>query len=110
MRFSRGGSGITSMLLAAVVLTTVRPAGAQRMAVEASHGMVTSAHVLASEAGLEMLKRGGNAVDAAVATGLALTVVYPLAGNTGGGGFMVLHLVDPNSPAGAGRQTTIDYR
>ena len=76
---------------------------AQRAAIEAEHGLVTSSHELASQAGLEMLQRGGNAVDAAVATGLALTVVYPFAGNIGGGGFMLVHLAD-------GRDIAIDYR
>jgi gamma-glutamyltranspeptidase / glutathione hydrolase len=78
---------------------------AQRQAVEAEHGLVTSAHMLASQAGLEVLQRGGNAVDAALATELALTVVYPHAGNIGGGGFMLIHR------AGNGaRQIAIDFR
>ena len=61
-------------------------------AVEAAHGMVVSSQHLASEAGLAMLQRGGNAVDAAVAVGYALAVVNPCCGNIGGGGFLVAHL------------------
>jgi len=66
--------------------------------------MVVSIHHLAADAGVGILKQGGNAVDAAVATGFALAVVYPDAGNLGGGGFMTIHLAKPN------RNTFIDYR
>jgi len=71
--------------------------------VRAQHGMVVSVHHLASDAGLETLRAGGNAVDAAVATGFALAVVHPAAGNLGGGGFLLLR--DHN-----GKTTFIDFR
>ena len=87
----------------ALVLAPAPFARAQRAPVEAKHGMVATVHDLASEAGVEILKKGGNAVDAGVAVGLALTVVYPFAGNLGGGGFMLIHLAD-------GRTVAIDYR
>ncbi|MER9898518.1 gamma-glutamyltransferase [Mesorhizobium sp. M0130] len=67
------------------------------------HGMVVTAQHLASEVGVEVLKRGGNAVDAAVAVGYALAVVYPTAGNIGGGGFMTIRFKD-------GRSTFLDFR
>jgi gamma-glutamyltranspeptidase/glutathione hydrolase len=66
-------------------------------------GAVVSAHPLASKAGVTILQKGGNAVDAAIATQLALGVVYPAAGNIGGGGFMVAHLAD-------GRNIALDFR
>ncbi|MEI7472778.1 MAG: gamma-glutamyltransferase [Chitinophagaceae bacterium] len=68
-----------------------------------SKGAVVSAHPLASKVGLSILKMGGNAVDAAIATQLALAVVYPGAGNIGGGGFMLAHLMN-------GKNIAIDYR
>ena len=71
--------------------------------VTAENGAVVSAHALASKVGVEILKMGGNAVDAAIATQLALAVVYPNAGNIGGGGFMVARLGD-------GKTIALDYR
>ena len=70
----------------------------------ASRGMVSGPEKLASEAGLAMLKKGGNAIDAAVATGFALAVTLPRAGNIACGGFMLVHLADSNE------QVFIDYR
>ena len=71
--------------------------------VGAEHGMVVTAQHLASQVGVDVLKDGGNAVDAAVAVGYALAVVYPAAGNLGGGGFMTIQLAD-------GRKTFLDFR
>ena len=71
--------------------------------VECDRGAVVSAHPLASKVGLGILKKGGNAFDAAIATQLALAVVYPGAGNIGGGGFMVAHLSN-------GKNMSIDFR
>ena len=76
---------------------------ASQAPVAAQNGMVVSAQHLATKVGVEVLKRGGNAVDAAVAVGYALAVVYPAAGNLGGGGFMTLELTD-------GRKTFLDFR
>ena len=71
--------------------------------VRAQHAMVVSVHHLAADAGVEIMREGGNAVDAAVATGFALAVVHPAAGNIGGGGFMLIRLHN-------GKSTFIDYR
>src|ERR1700689_2490695 len=70
----------------------------------AQQGMVVAQESRAARIGVEILDRGGNAVDAAVAVGFALAVTYPRAGNIGGGGFMVIHLAKGN------KDTTIDYR
>jgi len=69
----------------------------------AKNGMVVSASQLASQVGIDIMKSSGNAIDAAVATGFALAVTYPQAGNIGGGGFLVAHLAD-------GQDITIDFR
>src|SRR5579872_3062117 len=59
--------------------------------IPADHGMVVAQEKIAARIGTDVLKRGGNAIDAAVATGFAMAVTYPRAGNIGGGGFMVIH-------------------
>lgn len=76
---------------------------AARQPVRAKHGIVASTNQLASQIGVDVMKRGGNAVDAAVAVALALAVTYPAAGNLGGGGFMMIRLNN-------GKTTAIDYR
>src|SRR5215475_10451027 len=73
-------------------------------AVTARHGMVVAQEARAARIGVEILEQGGNAVDTAVATGFALAVTYPRAGNIGGGGYMVIHLAARNV------DTAIDYR
>src|SRR5450432_1796881 len=70
----------------------------------AAHGTVVAQEARAAQIGVEVLKQGGNAVDAAVATGFAMAVTYPRAGNLGGGGYMVIHL------AGRHHDVAIDYR
>src|SRR5688572_5793304 len=77
--------------------------GASATPVAAPNGMVVTAQALATHVGVEVLKQNGNAIDAAVAVGYALAVVYPAAGNLGGGGFMTVQFAD-------GRRTFIDFR
>jgi len=76
---------------------------ASRPAVEAEHAMIVSEQHYATEAGLEVLRQGGNAVDAAVAVGYALAVTHPCCGNIGGGGFMLIHMAD-------GTEKFVDFR
>jgi len=87
---------LTILALASSAFTATRP-------VHAQHAMVVSVQELASQAGVEILQAGGNAVDAAVATGFALAVVHSPAGNIGGGGFMLIRMAD-------GKAHFLDYR
>jgi gamma-glutamyltranspeptidase / glutathione hydrolase len=80
------------------------PAAGTFHAVRAEHGMVVAQEKIAAQIGADVLKRGGNAVDAAVATGFAMAVSYPRAGNIGGGGFMVIHSAEHHE------DVAIDYR
>jgi gamma-glutamyltranspeptidase / glutathione hydrolase len=93
---------IKIIVLLLVVALNV-PVTMAREPVRGRHGMVASTNEVASRVGVEIMKRGGNAVDAAIAVGFALAVTHPAAGNLGGGGFMMIRLKD-------GRTTAIDYR
>src|SRR5882724_10569121 len=101
----------------ALIVACIAPADAQEQrrlytppaldtvhAISAEHGMVVAQEKLATQIGADILRQGGNAVDAAVATGFALAVTYPRAGNIGGGGFMVIHSAE------RGQDIAIDYR
>jgi gamma-glutamyltranspeptidase/glutathione hydrolase len=90
-------------LIAAVAMWAAPGAMGFTEPVHAAHGIVVSVHELASRAGVEMMQAGGNAVDAAVATGFALAVVHPPAGNLGGGGFMLVRMAK-------GKTHFLDYR
>jgi gamma-glutamyltranspeptidase/glutathione hydrolase len=103
-RAARDHAAMQKLALALPLLLCCQPAVAADPApVAAAKGMVVTAQHLASDVGAEILARGGNAVDAAVAVGYALAVVYPEAGNIGGGGFMTIRLAD-------GRSTFLDFR
>jgi gamma-glutamyltranspeptidase / glutathione hydrolase len=91
------------LLLIVLLLVWAVPAAAAMRPTHAQKAMVVSIHELASDAGVEVMKQGGNAIDAAVATGFALAVVHPQAGNIGGGGFMLIRMAD-------GTLHFLDYR
>jgi gamma-glutamyltranspeptidase/glutathione hydrolase len=100
------GTSTQARLLAACLWSLVAVSlanAASERPVAAEKGMVVSAQHLATEVGVDILKRGGSAIDAAVAVGYALAVVYPAAGNLGGGGFMTIRFAD-------GRNTFLDFR
>ncbi len=92
-----------ALALAALLLSATTANGASKSPVRARNGMVASSEPLASKIGVDILKKGGNAVDAAVAVGFALAVTLPEAGNLGGGGFMMIRLKN-------GEAICIDYR
>lgn len=91
------------LIFAAVIPFAIANANAATQPVRAEHAMVVTVHELASQVGVDIMRQGGNAVDAAVATGFALAVVLPPAGNIGGGGFMLVRMAN-------GQAHFVDYR
>src|SRR5471030_1867889 len=91
------------LLSLVVLLALAVPVGAVRQPLRAKHGMVVAMESQAADVGVEVLKAGGNAIDAAVAVGFAMSATHPYAGNLGGGGYMLIRLAD-------GRTTFVDFR
>ncbi len=100
---TRNPGKLAAIALLALSLAATAAQAASPLPIGAAHGMVVSAHRLASDTGVDVLRKGGNAVDAAIAVAYALAVTFPEAGNIGGGGFMTIRLHD-------GRQSFIDFR
>jgi gamma-glutamyltranspeptidase/glutathione hydrolase len=95
--------GALALLLSGPSASRADPAIARAQAVTAANGMVVAQEAIAARIGADILRKGGNAVDAAVAVGFTMAVTYPRAGNIGGGGFMIIHRAN-------GDDTAIDYR
>jgi len=103
MRFTLPSVLVATFIAALAAPTGLLAAPGQPATARGTQGMVVAAEPFAAEAGLEILRKGGNAVDAAVAVGFALAVTHPIAGNIGGGGFMLIRLAD-------GTAVMVDYR
>jgi gamma-glutamyltranspeptidase/glutathione hydrolase len=118
MRFFKAGALVIAFALAPAVPAAAQSPGtditpgmgvAQAQTATARNGMVATQEALATRVGVDILSRGGNAVDAAVAVGFTLAVTLPKAGNLGGGGFMVIHLTNDSKNLG-NKDIAIDYR